>query len=210
MSLTLDDFLSNTDWSKINRKRKLLSTLREAYTCGVPAMVTKSLTDRLKVAGKYKFYLGTPPDILRRIASFLITEYNYKPKIIINLLPALWKRHGKEDAILYGIILANINPKLLDENIWIFFSKSLRIQEPADDIMSVCEELIRATHSIPSEEILQKIFQKGLIHQQLVLFILFQKYKKNTKLTKKELMMVEKCKGDNDLILKIKAKILNN
>ena len=76
-------------------------------------MIAKSLTDRLKEAGKYEFYLGTPPKELRTIASFLITYFNEKPSIILNLLPALWKRHGREDAILYGIILANINPNLL-------------------------------------------------------------------------------------------------
>ena len=140
MSSTLDEFLSNTNWNINKKNKKLLKVLREAYTCGVPALIAKSLTDRLKTAGEYDFYLGTPPQELRLIASYLITEFNNEPPIIIQLLPTLWKRHGREDALLYGIILANINPELLSENIWMFFANSLRKKEPADDIISVCEE----------------------------------------------------------------------
>ena len=181
MSSNLDDFLSNTNWSKINNNKKLLINLREAYTCGVPAMIAKSLTDRLKEAGKYEFYLGTPPKELRTIASFLITYFNEKPSIILNLLPALWKRHGREDAILYGIILANINPNLLSKNIWIYFADSLRLQEPADDILSVCEELTRAKHDFPTKNELERLCKRGLICHQLVLFILFQKFRIKSK-----------------------------
>ena len=121
MSSNLDEFLSNVDWTGIKKTKKLLIVLREAYTCGVPGMIAKSLTDRLKDAGNYDFYLGTPPNELRLIASFLLTKFNNNPAIILDLLPALWKRHGREDAILYGIILANINPKLLTKNVWVFF-----------------------------------------------------------------------------------------
>tara|TARA_Y100000766_G_C18867895_1_gene586732 strand:- start:355 stop:987 length:633 start_codon:yes stop_codon:yes gene_type:complete len=210
MSSNLDDFLSNTNWSKINNNKKLLINLREAYTCGVPAMIAKSLTDRLKEAGKYEFYLGTPPKELRTIASFLITYFNEKPSIILNLLPALWKRHGREDAILYGIILANINPNLLSKNIWIYFADSLRLQEPADDILSVCEELTRAKHDFPTKNELEKLCKRGLICHQLVLFILFQKFRIKSKLSNDEYEMIENCPGENDIINRVKKRILNN
>ena len=210
MSSNLDDFLSETDWSKINTNKKLLPILREAYTCGVPAMIAKSLTDRLKDAGKYEFYLGTPPKELRTIASFLITYFNEKPKIILNLLPALWKRHGREDAILYGIILANINPILFPENIWLFFANSLRQQEPADDMLSVCEELARAKHELPPRETLEKLCKRGLIFHQLVLFILFQKHKEGEELFDYELKFIENCPGDHDLINRLKTRMINN
>ena len=210
MSSSLDEFLSNVDWTRIKKTKKLLNILREAYTCGVPAMIAKSLTDRLKDAGSYKFYLGTPPNELRLIASFLLTKYNTSPSIIIDLLPALWKRHGREDAILYGIILANINPELLGKNIWLFFSDCLRNKEPADDMLSVCEELIRANHLFPSLDELDLLYKKGVIYHQLVLFILFQKYKNKDNLTSREIMIVESCPGTNDLIIRLKNRLLNN
>jgi len=210
MSSSLDEFLSNVDWTRIKKTKKLLNILREAYTCGVPAMIAKSLTDRLKDAGSYKFYLGTPPNELRLIASFLLTKYNTSPSIIIDLLPALWKRHGREDAVLYGIILANINPELLGKNIWLFFSDCLRNKEPADDMLSVCEELIRANHSFPSLDELDLLYKKGVIYHQLVLFILFQKYKNKDSLTSQEIMIVESCPGTNDLIIRLKNRLLNN
>ena len=210
MSLNLDDFLSDTDWTGIKKTKTLLLVLREAYTCGVPAMIAKSLTDRLKDAGKYDFYLGTPPKELRTIASFLLTQFNNNPTIIINLLPALWKRHGREDAVLYGIILANINHQLLDDDVWLFFASSLRSQEPADDILSVCEELFRAKHHSPTEEVLEFLCNKGIIFNQLVLFILFQKFRNKLKLSDNELRMIEGCPGDTDLIIRLKKRILGN
>jgi len=210
MSSNLDEYLSTVKWMRVKKTKKLLLILREAYTCGVPGMIAKSLTDRLKDAGNYEFYLGTPPKELRLIASFLLTQFNENPSIIITLLPALWKRHGREDAILYGIILANINPDLLSENIWLFFSNSLRKQEPADDMLSVCEELIRAKQQFPSIEILNLLCTKGTIHHQLVLFILFQKFRIYKKLSNKEMDMISSCPGSDDLIIRLKKRIVNN
>ncbi len=210
MSSNLDDFLFEINWKGIKKNKELLSLLREAYTCGVPAMIAKSLTDRLKEAGNYAFYLGTPPQELRRIASFLLTQFNNSPKIIINLLPALWKRHGREDAVLYGIILANINSKLLAENVWVYFSNCIRKQEPADDILSVCEELVRAKHPFPKINNLDVMVKRSIIHHQLVLFILFQKSRLNLELTAEELCFVNTCPGSNDLVIRIKSKILDD
>ena len=210
MSSTLDEFLSNTNWNINKKNKKLLKVLREAYTCGVPALIAKSLTDRLKTAGEYDFYLGTPPQELRLIASYLITEFNNEPPIIIQLLPTLWKRHGREDALLYGIILANINPELLSENIWMFFANSLRKKEPADDIISVCEELVKAKHPFPEIEILIDFYERGGIFQQYILFILFQKHKKNLKLNEKEIELIKKCPSPTDLSNRIKLRMINN
>ena len=210
MSSNLDEYLSTVKWMRVKKTKKLLLILREAYTCGVPGMIAKSLTDRLKDAGNYEFYLGTPPKELRLIASFLLTQFNENPSIIITLLPALWKRHGREDAILYGIILANINPDLLSENIWLFFSNSLRKQEPADDMLSVCEELIRAKQPFPTIEIQEFLSTKGTIYHQLVLFILFQKFRINKKLSNKEIEIVNSCPGSDDLIIRLKKCIIHN
>jgi len=209
MSSSLDDFLLNVDHKRIRKNKELLSLLREAYTCGVPAMIAKSLTDRLKDAGKYDFYLGTPPRELRTIASFLLTKFNNSPKLIIDLLPALWKRHGREDAVLFGILLANINPELLSENIWVFFANCLRKQEPADDILSVCEELVRAKHSFPEINIQKNLAKRGIIYHQLIVFILFQKFRLNSKITNDELKIINSCPDFNDLIIRIKEKITN-
>ena len=47
---SLDDYLDGFD-SFPNRRSKRLSMLREAYTYGVPGMMTKSMTDRLAQSG---------------------------------------------------------------------------------------------------------------------------------------------------------------
>ena len=210
MSSTLDELLSNINWAVNKKNKKLLKILREAYTCGVPALIAKSLTDRLKDAGEYDFYLGTPPQELRLIASYLMTEFNDEPQIIIKLLPSLWKRHGREDALLYGIILANINSDLLSENIWKFFANSLRNKEPADDIISVCEELVKAKHKFPTIEILIEFYERGGVFQQYILFILFQKHKRNLKLKDNEIGLIKKCPSPTDLSNRIKSRMIDN
>ena len=70
----LDDFLLTITDSNVRDVKRMLRVLREAYTCGVPPMMAKSITDRLKQAGGFEFYLGTPPDELRRIVEDIATE----------------------------------------------------------------------------------------------------------------------------------------
>ena len=72
-ALALDEFLESQPKRVHKSHRKLARVVREAYPIGVPALIMKSSTDRLGASAGYSFHLGTPDDILRRIASWLIT-----------------------------------------------------------------------------------------------------------------------------------------
>ena len=77
--MDLDDFLGNVSIRKSRSVRALPAILREAYTYNVPALIMKSSTDRLSRDGGYSFFLGTPDDAMRRIASWLITRNSDSP-----------------------------------------------------------------------------------------------------------------------------------
>ena len=77
-------------------------------------------------------------------------------------------------------------------------------------MLAVCEELIRAKHPFPPLNELELLCKKGTIYHQLVLFILFQKYKNNGELMNDDRVMIEECPGTNDLIIRLKNRLLNN
>ena len=78
---SLDDYLDGFS-SFPTRRRKRLAMLREAYTYGVPGMMTKSMTDRLATSGQYTFHIGTPDPEMRRLASWMLTNEKDRLKIV--------------------------------------------------------------------------------------------------------------------------------
>ena len=69
----LDDFLAQQAPRVHRSDRRLAGVVREAYPIGVPPLIMKSSTDRLGQSAGYSFHLGTPDDLLRRVASWLLT-----------------------------------------------------------------------------------------------------------------------------------------
>ena len=88
MSDQLDDILSE----KLPKGRKELLFLKTAYTIGVEALVNRSITDKLLIDSGHTFHIGTTDPQMRRIASWLLTNYEER---IPNLIPKLWKRNWK-------------------------------------------------------------------------------------------------------------------
>lgn len=204
----LDDYFESIKDADIRNLKRMLNVLREAYTCGVPALMAKSMMDRLKQAGGYSFYLGTPPDELRRIASFVLTRWSIHQRMLSNLLTALWKRHGREDTMLYGILLANIEPALVDDDVWGHLSDRLGVAEPADSLLAVCEELSRAGHPLPDETVLLDWSERSVIHHQLAVFILFMRSRCGEGLSKAERGMVEACPEGSELAARVRDRLL--
>ena len=73
-SRLLDEFLEGQPKGSHKSNKKLARIVREAYPIGIPAMIMKSSTDRLGASAGYSFHLGTPDDLLRRIASWLLAR----------------------------------------------------------------------------------------------------------------------------------------
>ena len=91
---SLDEFLDSQPLRIHRSDRKLTKMVREAYPIGVPALIMKSSTDRLGESAGYEFHLGTPDELLRRLASWLLTGALDDQRILLRLVGRLWARHG--------------------------------------------------------------------------------------------------------------------
>jgi len=150
----LDNFLARQP-SRVHRSdRRLARIVREAYPIGVPALIMKSSTDRLGESAGYTFHLGTPDEMLRRIASWLLTGAEGDQSRLLRLVERLWDRHGREDVALAALLLANLDHSTLDVDPWAVLAGCTRDSEPAEALLLSIEEMLRAGRSMPSEELL--------------------------------------------------------
>ena len=147
----LDDFLGNIPIRKSRSVRALPSILREADTYNVPALIMKSSTDRLSQDGGYSFFLGTPDDAMRRIASWLITRNSDAPENLSALIGRLWVRHGREDIAMCALLLANIDHARTGTSPWKLLEDSLTPNEPVEGLLLCVEEILRSGRQPPSE-----------------------------------------------------------
>ena len=150
----LDDFLEQQPQRVHRSDRRLTGVVREAYPIGVPALIMKSSTDRLGESAGYSFHLGTPDELLRRIASWLLTGAGEDQSVLLRLVSRLWARHGREDVALAALLLANLDHTALGTDPWTVLAASTRDSEPAEALLLSIEELLRAGRAMPSEEIL--------------------------------------------------------
>ena len=150
--LVLDEFLESQSKRVHKSHKKLARVVREAYPIGVPALIMKSSTDRLGASAGYAFHLGTPDDILRRIASWLITNSKNNQDVLWRLMRELWSRHGREDVALSALLLANLDHRAAGTDPWGLLSSLINSKEPADALLLSIEEVLRAGHGGPSNE----------------------------------------------------------
>lgn len=128
--------------------RKVMSFLKSAYDCGSQGLVNRSITDKVIQNSGLSFHMGTDDPTMRRIASWILTHHEDR---VEELIKRLWKRCGREDVKLIGLIIANT-----EGNAW---AKMLRIVDkgiPLDLVLEVAEEIKRSGRKIPSAEFLQE------------------------------------------------------
>ena len=169
----LDEFLERQSGGVHRSHRRLANVVREAYPIGVPAMIMKSSTDRLGASAGYAFHLGTPDELLRRIASWLITEAGEQQDVLLKLIGGLWKRHGREDVALAALLLANIDHTLLGIDPWSTLATSVGPREPAEALLLSIEELLRAGKPMPSEGVLASWCGGRLVEAHLALITVY-------------------------------------
>ena len=169
----LDEFLNNQSKKIHSSDRALAKLVRNAYPIGVPALIMKSSTDRMMVESGYSFILGTPDELLRSLASWLITEAGNTHRVLLKLIKRLWKRHGREDVALASILLANIDHKGMGTNPWEILEDSIHTVESIDSLLLNIEELYRAKRQPPSEELILKWINGRKIDQHLSLIVIY-------------------------------------
>jgi len=170
----LDDVLSQVPMKAFKKPKILLSHLEKAYSVGVSPLMVTPMTDLLKEAGGHPFHIGTPDPEMRRIASWILTSVGVQREKLRSVIEALWKRNGREDLKLVGLLLANIGPDGLDEQPWnVFFelisaSSSLALEV----ILEIAEEMSRAGCDLPGNSILEDFSNRGKVEHQCAVLIL--------------------------------------
>ena len=171
MNVQLDELLASTSPAILNSKRKTLKFLLKAYQVSSPGLISKPKTDILSNQGGFTFHYGSTDPEIRTLTSWLLTNAPNK-KRFAKIIPKLWKRHGKEDLKLVGLLLANISKEELAEDPWIIFIHLLKKQEPIETILEIAEEMNRSEHKVPDDEwIIAMAQQNSLWHQIAMLFI---------------------------------------
>jgi hypothetical protein len=113
---------------------------------------------------------------MRDIASWILTSGEGNTRRVAKLIPALWKRHGQEDLVLTGLLLANMSEEELGESPWMAFIHLFKKQEPLGALLEIGEELIRGGHEVPDDVwLIAMAKQSKLWHQVAVLFLSLRK-----------------------------------
>ena len=171
MNIQLDELLANTPPKILNSNRKTLKFLLNAYRISSPGMITKPKTDILANHGAFEFHYGSTDPEMRTITSWLLTNA-FNRKKLVKLIPKLWKRHGKEDLKLVGLLLANLSIEELGEDPWITFIHLFNDSEPLETILEIAEEMNRSENKIPDDEwLIAMAEQSSLWHQISMLFV---------------------------------------
>jgi hypothetical protein len=170
----LDDFLTSVAVKTAFHPKKILPILREAYTIGVPVLIAKSMTDRLGESGGFAFHLGTTDPQMRRITSWLFTCFGEVRGGLQKLLLPLWKRGGREDFKLVGLILANLDDGDLQQGVWSEFFSLIKTnsKHSLESLLEIIEEIHR-TRPIPNnEELISLSLEGGMSHQTVILVLI--------------------------------------
>jgi len=206
----LDEFLNNQPKNVHSSDRALANLVRNAYPIGVPALIMKSSTDRMMISSGYSFILGTPDELLRSLASWLITEAGNTHRVLLKLIKRLWKRHGREDVALAAILLANIDHKGMGTNPWEILEDSIHPVESVDSLLLNIEELFRAKRRPPREDLILKWINGRKIEQHLSIIVTYSGkihgYDFSKELIEK-IILIEIPSGDS-ILTRIKGKLV--
>jgi hypothetical protein len=186
----LDDHLSQG----LPKRRRALGFLKIAYECGIHGLVNRSITDKLLAESGHTFHIGTDDPQMRRIASWLLTHY---PEAVEELTLRCWKRNGREDVKLVGLLIANT-----EGDAWTRFLSLLRSREPMEVILDISEEIKRSGRDIPSAQFLVEWSGKSRIHHQAVLLIASLEMRSDLR------AVVESAPSGGELFERIRARAL--
>lgn len=175
MNPHLDDWLEQQRQRNLRSHRRLLRFLDDAYRVCVPDYINRPKTDLTSSRHEFRFHHGVPLSDMRTVASWLLTHHP-RPRRLATLIPKLWKRHGREDLTMAGLLMANLDPTVLSQDPWMAFIHLLKRTEPLLAVLEVAEELVRGGHPVPDDAwILAAGQQSPSWHQYTLLFLSLRK-----------------------------------
>ena len=125
-------------------------------------MVNRSITDKVLQQSGLAFHIGTDDPTMRRIASWLLTNYDSR---VNDLVKRLWKRGGREDVKLMGLLFANT-----EGNAWQKMLDTINRGLPLDLVLEMAEEIKRSGREIPNVEFLSS-YNSNKIQMQNAMLI---------------------------------------
>jgi hypothetical protein len=94
---------------------------------------------------------GIDDELLRRMASYLLSLAEGRWRRLAKSIPALWKRGGREHRKIAGMLVANLPEEALGDQRWTVFSMLLQDDVGLAPVVDAAEEIRRATGEGPSE-----------------------------------------------------------
>jgi hypothetical protein len=108
---------------------------------------------------------------MRRIASWMLTvEPNRKR--IARLIPKIWKRYGREDLKLVGLLLANMSDKDLEEDGWTILLQLIQDKIAVEAFLEISEELVRGGRTLPDDSWIIDASKQSKTWFQLMILVL--------------------------------------
>ena len=141
--------------------RKSMSFLKSAYDCGDQGLVNRSITDKVLQQSGLSFHIGTDDPTMRRIASWLLTNHEDR---VEELVKRLWKRCGREDVKLIGLLFANT-----EGDAWEKMLCTINKGLPLDLILEMAEEIKRSGREVPGVDFLSSFDANNLQRQNAML-----------------------------------------
>tara|TARA_B100001996_G_scaffold285134_1_gene225406 strand:- start:264 stop:848 length:585 start_codon:yes stop_codon:yes gene_type:complete len=158
----LADSLDSLFDQGLPKGRKVMFFLKTAYDCGSQGLVNRSITDKVLQQSGLAFHIGTDDPTMRRIASWLLTNHEER---IQELVKRLWKRCGREDVKLIGLLFANT-----EGDAWAKMLSTINKGLPLDLVLEMAEEIKRSGRDVPSIEFLSS-YNANKIQKQNAMLI---------------------------------------
>ena len=114
-----------------------MSFLKSAYDCGAQGLVNRSITDKVQQIGL--LFISCDDPTMRRVASWLLTNYEDRIEELVKRLWKDWQR-GCETVVLLLQIPKGMLVKMLNT-----INKGL----PLDLILEMAEEIKRSGREVP-------------------------------------------------------------
>ena len=104
-------------------------------------------------------------------ASWMLTHENNRTTIA-KFIPKIWKRGGREDLKLVGLLLANMSDEELGENGWTIFLQLVQERVSVEVFLETAEEFLRGGRELPNDAWIRDAAAQSQTWAQLMILLL--------------------------------------